>query len=155
MEGSAQQIIHQFKYGGLRALAPVIVREMADLLREWAPPFDAMVPIPLHPRRLRERGFDQAELLARGLAAEMDVPFVPALRRIRATPPQARSLSRDQRYDNVADAFLCAAPGAVDGRRLMLVDDVTTTGATLAAAARVLRESGSGAVWAVTAAHEV
>jgi ComF family protein len=155
MEGPAQQIIHQFKYGGLQALAPIIVREMADLLREWAPPFDAVAPIPLHPRRLRERGFDQAELLARGLAVEMDVPFVPALRRIRPTSPQARGLSRDQRYANVADAFLCAAPGTIDGRRFMLVDDVTTTGATLAAAARPLRESGSETVWAITAAHEV
>jgi ComF family protein len=120
---------------------------MALALRD-ARDVDLVVPVPLHPRRLIERGYDQAALLAAPIARRLGVPFAPrAVVRIRETPPQA-SLDREARIANVAAAFRCASTSAsrVEGSRVLLVDDVRTTGATLAACARTLHEAGARAV---------
>ena len=116
---------------------------------------DFVVPVPLHPRRLRERGFNQAEDLARGLG----LPVVRALRRARPTTPQV-GLSREERAANVDRAFTLNLPRpasdrALDRPTIILVDDVTTTGATLEACARVLRNAGAAEVRALTAARAV
>jgi ComF family protein len=101
------------------------------------------VPVPLHPQRLVERGFDQAALLAIPVARHRGVRCAPrALVRTRPTPPQA-SLDRAARAGNVADAFACPRPEKVRGRRILLVDDVRTTGATLASCIDVLRLAGA------------
>jgi ComF family protein len=101
------------------------------------------VPVPLHPRRLVERGFDQAALLAMPIARRWGVRCATrALLRTRATPPQA-SLDRAARSANVADAFRCAMPEIVRGRRILLVDDVRTTGATLTSCVDVLGRAGA------------
>lgn len=113
---------------------------------------DLIVPVPLHPVRLRRRGFNQAELLAKPLARDLDRPIVAALRRIRSGPAQAH-LKAAERRKNARDAF---APGTVPvvGRSALLVDDVTTTGSTLLAAATALRSAGVREVVAVTLAHQ-
>ena len=112
---------------------------------------DVAVPVPLHPSRRRERGFNQAEDLARNVG----LPMVTALRRVRRTPPQA-DLPAGKRHGNVRGAF---GPGkecrSVTGRIVVLIDDVSTTGATLDACARVLKDSGAREVRALTAARVV
>jgi len=149
-----REAIHALKYAGRRAVAP----PLAGLLADAGPRLvatsgeaidavvDAIVPVPLHPARLAERGFNQAELLAAPCAQRWARPLLTrALVRTRATRPQT-DLDAAGRRQNVAGAFAVARPAEVAGRRLLLVDDVLTTGATAWAAARALRHSGAAAV---------
>jgi ComF family protein len=146
--------VHAFKFHGTRALA----RPLADLLIEqWGPTVpdgvDALIPVPLTPARERERGFNQAALLAERLAWALERPVKPQwLRRARPTPPQSE-LGAAERWANVRDAFQ-AAP-AVAGRHLLVVDDVLTTGATATECARALRAGGARAVSVVTVARVI
>jgi ComF family protein len=133
-----------------------VAADLAELLIEtWqAAGFtaDVIVPAPLHPRRWRERGYNQAELLARPLAAATGVPLaLDALRRIRYTTPQV-AVAGTQRRANVAGAFAGEA-AVLAGRRVALVDDVMTTGATLNACADACRVAGATAVLALTVAR--
>ena len=109
------------------------------------------VPMPLHARRLRDRGFNQAEIIAQECAEAISAHMVKALARCRATVRQA-DLDEDDRAVNIKDAFACVDRGAVEGRFVALVDDVATTGATLAEAARTLLASGAREVWGFTLA---
>jgi|YNPNPStandDraft_1061719.scaffolds.fasta_scaffold00288_11 ComF family protein len=151
-EGPVRDAVHRLKYRGGRTLAPPLGALMATAWQQQPPEVDVIVPVPLHPRRLRQRGYNQAALLAReigwrtGLAVNEE-----ALCRTRATPPQMR-LNAAARRQNIAGAFRCP-----DGSRLpprvLLVDDVCTTGATLEACADALRASGASLVWALTLAR--
>lgn len=148
-----------FVYGGAMARAitrfkyerrPDLGRPLADLLwGEFEPHArgpDLVVPVPLHPRRLAERGFNQSALLAARVAWQLDVPLAPrALRRVRDTPRQA-TLGRAARRANVEGAFEVRDARIVRGRTVLLVDDVRTTGATLRACAGALLESGASEV---------
>ncbi len=146
--GDAEAWIHRFKYPrpGLRGLdpaAPSIAKWLVRRAADFAPPgrVDLVVPVPLHRRRLRERGFNPAGFLARALARSHHTPYDPvALERIRDTPSQTE-LSRTERLRNVRNAFR-AAPHSRVPERIWLVDDVVTTGSTLTAAARALRNAG-------------
>lgn len=155
-EGTLREVLHLFKFHGMRPLAGPLGARMADVLREgWASnEIDAVIAVPLAAQRLRERGFNQAELLAREVARRAGLPLVKeACRRKRATPPQT-GLTRAQRLENLRGAFV---PGkkaaAVSGLRILLVDDVFTTGATLSACARVLRHVGARSVCVLTLAR--
>jgi ComF family protein len=152
--GALREAIHRYKYGGAwdlgRHLAPLVAPGAPDLDPRG---FDLVVPVPLHPRRLAERGFDQAVPLARAVARESDLPLRPrALRRLRATAPQA-GLVGEARRANVRGAFAVARPSEVAGRRVLLLDDVVTTGATARACARALREAGARAVGVLSLAR--
>jgi ComF family protein len=116
---------------------------------------DILVPVPVHAAKKRQRGFDQAELLARGVSRELGIPMLYALQRAAKTTAQ-HSLGRGARASNVAAAFGVAPRflGDVSGGWIVLVDDVVTTGATLAGCARALYESGAFAVSALTLARE-
>lgn len=109
---------------------------------------DMLVPIPLHPARLRERGFNQAEALCRMM--NIDIPVVAALKRPKKTRRQSQLKSTAKRTRNVENAFLAAMP--VEGKRILLVDDVRTTGATARACAKALKEAGAAQVTLLTAA---
>lgn len=121
---------------------------MAAALYAVEGPLGAIAPVPLHPLRRRERGYDQAELLAEALARCLDRPVIAPLERARSTPPQV-GRDRAARMANVASAFR-AVPGRVPRASIALVDDVATSGATLEAAARPLLEAGATAVVGVT-----
>lgn len=146
--GTLRAIVHALKYDGYRSLARVLGRLLREHGSEVIGAADIAVPVPLHRRRARERGFNQAEDLAR----EIGLPVVCALRRVRATPSQT-SLPAARRHANVRDAFALRRGIDVRGRRILIVDDVCTTGATMEACARVLRRAGAADVSALTAAR--
>jgi ComF family protein len=141
------RLIHELKYRGRKKLADVLGTHLAGLLLNDTVlrQADLLVPVPLHPARRRERGYNQAELLARAVSGRTGIPVGNVLRRVRNTRSQV-NLTPEQRRANLAGAFH-ACPGiTLAGRRVVLVDDVTTTGATLSAAARVLHDLGASQV---------
>jgi ComF family protein len=148
-EGVGREAIHALKFNGRHAVAGPLGRTMAETVVGIE--VDAVCPVPLHSKRRRERGYDQAALLARSVAQTLRLPFRPdALRRIRPTAQQA-TLDRVARQANVDGAF-CGV-GELSGRRVLLIDDVSTTGATMGAAATALRECGALAVTGLVFAH--
>jgi ComF family protein len=127
---------------------------MAHLLADWRPPVDVIVPVPLFGMRQRIRGYNQSELLARETAQMVGVPLeAGTLLRRRPTPPQVRQEGLDARLANMEGAF-ALKNRRLEGRAVLLVDDVMTTGATLDQCARVLLDGGSGPVFALTFARE-
>ncbi len=150
--GPLRQAIHRFKYGGVHALKGPLSALLAECWRQGPLPVGLLLPVPLHPQRVRERGFNQAALLARQLSHEIGIPCDErALRRIRHTPPQV-GLGAAERLANVQGAFSYVGP-ALRGQAVCLLDDICTTGATLDACAAALKEAGAGAVWALTLAR--
>lgn len=151
-EGSLRHAVHRFKYYGMHALA----RPLAELLIEYQEdnqlPADVIVPVPLHPDREAERGYNQAGLLAQALGRRMRLPTAEtALTRVRATSPQV-TLDAQERRSNVADAFRAERRDVV-GRRILLIDDVCTTGATMEACSQALKAEGARSVWGLTLAR--
>lgn len=154
MEGAVRDAVHGLKYGQLRVLAGPLGREMAAELE--AMPFapDVVAPVPLHRRRLRERGYNQSALLAQRIGVEAGIRFeADLLARHRDTPQQTQMTNREQRLANVALAFSSGTDAS--GLRVLVVDDVFTTGATLQSCARVLRANGAAEVWGLTLAREL
>ena len=145
-EGGVREAIHRFKYGAERGLSAELGALVASLVAcdlAAGVALDALVPVPLHPARRAERGYDQAALLAAGVAGRTDLPLIPALHRIRGGRPQVR-LGRVERAENVRGAFVACA-GSLRGLRVAVVDDVATTGATLQSAAAAARAAGARA----------
>ena len=159
-EGALRSIVHAFKYEGRRSIAAALGGMMRERCGDVLEGAHAAVPVPLHPSRRRARGFNQADDLARHLG----LPVVPALRRIRATATQA-DLPAAQRHKNVrgafaltrhaADFYSTRGPAGDGGVIVVLVDDVSTTGATLESCARALKAGGVIEVRALTAARVV
>lgn len=145
--------IHHLKYRNVRELARPLAALLSDTYARNPLPANQIVPVPLHRRRVRERGYNQAVLLARELGRRLELPVVQdVLVRARYTAPQV-GLGARERLENVRDAFRCPV-GALSGQRVLLVDDVCTTGATLEACAEVLRrQGGAAAVWGLTVAQ--
>jgi competence protein ComFC len=154
-DGAVRQAVLQFKYYNVKALAIPLARLMTKYLGRCDLPADTLVPVPLHPRRLRERGYNQSSLLASEISRLTGLPTVEgALRRRKNTPPQARTASVDDRKVNMRGAFSCRGK-LVAGKRILLIDDVCTSGATLGACARAAKAGGATAVWGLTLAREM
>jgi ComF family protein len=154
-EGALRELIHLFKYGKIRTLA----RPLGDLLAAALPRhegIDAVAPVPLHWSKQWQRGFNQSELLARDIARRTGIPMVLALRRRRSTLPQA-GLSNTSRRRNVAGAFACRRGATtlrkIAAKRILLVDDVMTTGSTAVACSLALKRAGAAGVALLTVAR--
>jgi ComF family protein len=144
--------IARFKYHGARRLGRRFAAVLAS--RVSAPDIALVLPVPLHPRRLRDRGFNQSAVVARHLARSLDRPVaLGAVVRTRDTPSQVGRATVATRAANVAGAFTVPRPAAVRGRSVLLVDDVWTSGATARAVALCLRDAGAAAVDVVTIAR--
>jgi len=147
--------IHQLKYRNLRAIAGTLAAFLGDYYRAGTIPADVLVPVPLHPKRLKERGYNQSLLLARELSRLIGLPLIGnCLVRTRAAYPQAKTANVKQRWDNVADAFSCRYR-IIKGSRVLLIDDVTTSGATLNSCAAALKDAGAASVWGLVLAREI
>ena len=152
LAGPLREAVHDLKYRGIRAYGRQLGRFMARCLEQRPFPGDVIVPAPLHRKRLRERGYNQSELLARSLAMETGLDLdASLLSRVRHSPPQVGA-NRHRRRSNVEGSFQCRA--GLDGRRIVLVDDVATTGSTMSACALALKEAGASTVWGLALARE-
>lgn len=153
--GPARACVHALKYDGELRLIEPLAALMAERWRRAAVGGDVLVPVPVHAHRRRQRGFDQAELLARGVGRLLGLPVVAALERTERTTAQ-HQLGRRARAQNVGGAFLLGRSQAarIEGCWAVLVDDVVTTGATLAGCARALYDGGAAAVSGLALARE-
>ncbi len=147
--------IHELKYRNLKALSPCLAGLLADYLEGNPLPGEVLVSVPLHPRRLRERGYNQSGLLAGELGKRIGLPVIEdCLIRVRLSQPQVRAVDIDERRSNVTDAFVCRDERA-SGKQIILVDDVCTSGATMESCAAALKGGGATSVWGLTLAREI
>jgi len=153
MEESARELVYSLKYRNLRALAPDMGRLLGEYLESHPIAADVVIPVPLHSRRERERGYNQSELLANALGILTGaVVDKRALRRARNAPPQVSIDGHEKRKENVEGAFECTT--SLDGAHVLLIDDVVTTGSTLSACASALKDSGAKSVWGLAFARQ-
>ncbi len=154
-DGVIRQAVYQLKYKNIRALAVSLARLLNDYLSTNPVPGEALVPVPLHQKRLRERGYNQSGLLAQELSKLTNLPVVNnCLIRQRYALPQVRTSTMDERWSNVADAFTCR-DHMLQGKQVLLIDDVSTSGATLDACAVALKAVGATSVWGLVLAREI
>ena len=154
-EGTIRQAVYDLKYHNIRALAKPLAVLLFEYLAAQSIPADVLVPVPLHSKRLKERGYNQSALLTRELGKLARLPVVnDYLVRVKPTSPQAKTSSVGERLRNVAGAFACSGP-AFRGLSVFLIDDVATSGATLNAAATALKSAGADTVWGLTLAREI
>ena len=152
-DGSIRQAILALKYGGIKAAAPQLGEMLADYLDAHPLEGELLTPVPMHAGRRRERGYNQAELLARRVAERSGIPYHGGLlARTRRVDPQAGMSSAASRTENVADSVAVSHHSDLRGRGIILVDDVATTGNTLDACAGALKEAGAASVWCLTLA---
>ena len=151
-----QRLIHEFKYRRIRSISPTLSRLIGSYLRYYQislPQQAIIMPIPLHPRKQRVRGFNQALLLAQDISRDLSMTLdAHALVRTISTAPQT-TLTVENRHKNVEHIFSLRNGTSVKAKTIILIDDVKTTGATLEQAARVLKQAGAKEIWAITFAH--
>ncbi len=154
-EGVVRRCIHKFKYENIRALAGSLSIFLYDCLQNNAVSADVIVPVPLHPKRLRERGYNQSGLLAHELGRLSGLPVIENhLVRCLHTLPQAQSSGVDERRHNIVNAFKCL-DRRLQGKKVLVIDDVVTSGSTLNICARELKSTGAASVWGLAVALEL
>jgi ComF family protein len=154
-EGVIQQAVYQLKYRNLRSIAPMLAGFLNEYSKINPIQGNVLVPVPLHKSRIRERGYNQSTLLAKELAKLSGIPIIQeSLVKHGGSLPQARSASVDERKKNVSGIF-SVRDGRLKAKEVILVDDVSTSGATLDACAGVLKKAGAVSVWGLTLAREI
>jgi len=154
-EGIIRESVHQLKYQNLRAISATLAEMLREFLVVNPVSADLLIPVPLHPKRLRERGYNQSALLAQELSKSIGIPVdEKSLVRTRYSLPQARTKSVAERHLNVVGLFECSAD-TVRGKNILVLDDVTTSGATLNACATALKQAGAVAVRGLALAKEI
>ncbi|MBI2755708.1 MAG: ComF family protein [Chloroflexi bacterium] len=153
-QGAARAAVHRLKFRGDRALAPWMSARLATAARQHPLQADLVVPVPLASDRLRERGYNQALLLAADVPAATGGTLADSVL-VRESRPAQRTLAAAERRQNLRGAFHCPEPALVAGKRVVLVDDVMTTGSTLAECARALHAAGAARVMALVFARDV
>lgn len=160
-DGGLRELVHLLKYEQVRPAASVLGRMLAEAIADLEPFFGdgtvLVLPVPLHPEKLRQRGFNQSELIARTAlklrpAEDRLALNAGVLARLRPTQSQI-GLTRRQRRENLRGAFAVVKPDKIAGREILLVDDVFTTGTTVSECARILRRAGASKVWVATVAR--
>ena len=150
-----RKAIHQLKYYNLKAISFCLAELLADYLQSNPLPGEALVPVPLHPQRLRERGYNQSSLLTRELGKLVNLPVIEdCLVRIKEAKPQVKASSVRERRENVIGAFTCR-DDKVSDKQIILIDDVCTSGATLESCATALKNGGAISIWGLTLAREI
>jgi competence protein ComFC len=154
-EGALARAIVLMKYEKIEPLGTWFAKQLDELLRTEAKRLEAdiVVPVPLHRQREKERGYNQVDLFARSLARRLGLPYRPVLLKRAKPRPEKHLLRQEERWEAVRGAFAMENGGRVDNSRILLLDDVMTTGATLDACTRVLREAGAKSVLAITIAR--
>lgn len=151
--GPVKKAIHFLKYRYVRDLTAPLVNLLFPKLPEWLPRFDYLVPVPLHPKRERERGFNQSYIIAKALGDLMNVPVKRhILIKKRITVPQV-NLEKIERQRNLSHAFSVCSPNRIENKIIAVIDDVGTTNATVSECAKVLKRGGADAVWGIVLAH--
>lgn len=151
-EGDVRKSLHRYKFGGVSAYAGCYAKLLAECIEDNAIYADVVTWAPLSARRLRERGYDQARLLAEGAAEYMETPCLPLLKKRRHNAAQSGTKSAEERRRNVRNVYAYAGNKPLDGMTVLLVDDIVTTGATLDECAGVLRKAGAAEILALTLA---
>ena len=150
--GPVRDMVHDLKYGNIRALAPTLGGLLADYLESLRFEADVISPVPLHPRRERSRGYNQSNLLAREVSRRTQIPMADdRLLRSMDTPPQVAMSGREERRQNIEGAFECTRDAS--GLRVLLIDDVVTTGSTMSACASALKDAGAESVFGLALAR--
>ena len=153
MDGVVREMVHSLKYQNLRASAPDLGRLLATFLERNPTGADVLVPVPLHRRRESERGYNQSKLLAKELGKNIGLLVeTRALRRTKNSPPQVSIAGHEERRRNTEGAFECTS--SMDGQRVLLIDDVVTTGSTMSACASALKAVGARSVWGLALARQ-
>lgn len=154
-----KEIIHHLKYQFIKELAaPLANLIIKSLELKFNKDFFnnqniIIIPVPLHPRKLRQRGFNQAELIANLIGINFNLETKLALKKIRSTKPQMTIEEKNERLENLKNAFVCGDKNSVAGKTIFLIDDVMTTGATLEECNRVLKQAGAKKIWKIVAAR--
>ena len=153
-ENKVRASLHRFKFRQLTGYAGIYSEFMVKCIDENQISCDIITWAPVSRKRLRKRGYDQARLLAEAIAAQVGLPCLPLLEKIRDTEPQSLQKDDARRKKNAKGAYRCSAPEQAQGKRILLIDDIVTSGATLKECARVLRSAGAGPIVALTLARK-
>ncbi len=151
-KGNVRKSLLRYKFSNRRSYAAAYGRLLAMKLSRQMPQFDILTWVPIGKRRLRQRGYDQVELIAKATATELEILPVRVLDKIRNTPPQSGIRGAAQRRANILGAYRVEDPAAIAGKRILLLDDIITTGATASECARTLLLSGAKEVYVAAVA---
>jgi ComF family protein len=152
-EGPVKELIHYMKYEKMQQIAVILAEFLSERIKlSTIRGQKVLVPVPLHLMRQLDRGFNQSELMAREISKTLEIPLIFALKRAKNSRQQMK-LKRVERLSNLEGAFKCLNPEMILGKTVLLVDDVSTTGATLSECAKVLRAAGARQVWGVVVAR--